>query len=328
VRQLLAFSRRQTLRPEVLDVGVALSDLTMLLRRLIGVKVKLDLVHDRDLWPVKVDVSQFEQVIVNLAVNARDAMPDGGKLTVRTANVTAEKSKELSFRGVPAGEHVRIDVTDTGAGIPADIVDKIFEPFFSTKEVGKGTGLGLSTVYGIVKQSGGILFLDAAVAKGASFSIFLPRHQPSAPSITTKSALRMVSWHEAAEAVYAETISVLLVESDLGLRSLNARGLRSRGYHVVEAEDGVEGLGVFIAQGNKFDIVISEVLLAEMDGPTLYGEMRRRNPEQPFIFVSGYSEDAFEHNFPDGEVIAFLPKPFTVDQLVVAITNEIGLRIN
>jgi two-component system cell cycle sensor histidine kinase/response regulator CckA len=138
----------------------------------------------------------------------------------------------------------------------------------------------------------------------------------------------MVSWNEAAEAVYAETISVLLVESDLGLRSLNARGLRSRGYHVVEAEDGVEGLGVFIAQGNKFDIVISEVLLAEMDGPTLYGEMRRRNPEQPFIFVSGYSEDAFEHNFPDGEVIAFLPKPFTVDQLVVAITNEIGLRIN
>src|SRR2546429_9284312 len=158
VRQLLAFSRRQTLRPQVLDLGDALSDLTMLLRRLIGEKVKLDLVHGRDLWPVKVDVSQFEQVIINLAVNARDAMTDGGTLTVRTANVTSEESGRLAYKGMPAADYVRIDITDTGTGIPAEIVDKIFEPFFSTKEGGKGTGLGLSTVYGIVKQTGGVVF--------------------------------------------------------------------------------------------------------------------------------------------------------------------------
>src|SRR5246127_788645 len=150
VRQLLAFSRRQTLRPQVLDLGDALSDLTMLLRRLIGEKVKLDLVHGRDLWPVKVDVSQFEQVIVNLAVNARDAMPDGGKLMVRTVNVTTPEAAQLAYKGMPVADYVRITITDTGTGIPAEIREKIFEPFFSTKEVGKGTGLGLSTVYGIV----------------------------------------------------------------------------------------------------------------------------------------------------------------------------------
>ena len=176
VRQLFAFSRRQTLRPQVLDLGDALSDLTMLLRRLIGEKVKLDLVHGRDLWPVKVDVSQFEQVIVNLAVNARDAMADGGKLTVKTANVTPEESAQLAYKGMPAADYVRIDISDTGTGIPADIRDKIFEPFFSTKEVGKGTGLGLSTVYGIVKQTGGFIYVDSEEGKGTAFHIFLPRH--------------------------------------------------------------------------------------------------------------------------------------------------------
>src|SRR5947209_8149893 len=176
VRQLLAFSRRQTLRPQVLDPGDALSVLTMLLRRLIGEKVKLDLIHGRDLWPVKVDVSQFEQVVVNLAVNARDAMPDGGKLTVRTGNVGTEAAGRLAYKGMPAADYVRIAISDTGTGIPADIVDKIFEPFFSTKEVGKGTGLGLSTVYGIVKQTGGFIYVDSETGKGTSFHIFLPRH--------------------------------------------------------------------------------------------------------------------------------------------------------
>src|ERR1700726_4682740 len=178
VRQLLAFSRRQTLRPQVLDLGDALSDLTMLLRRLIGEKVKLDLVHGRDLWPVKVDVSQFEQVVVNLAVNARDAMPEGGKLTVRTANLSTAKAGHLAYKGMPPADYVRIDIADPGTGIPAEIVDKIFEPFFSTKEVGKGTGLGLSTVYGIVKQTGGFVYLDSEADRGTSFHIFLPRHHP------------------------------------------------------------------------------------------------------------------------------------------------------
>ncbi len=177
VRQLLAFSRRQTLRPQVLDLGDALSDLTMLLRRLIGEKVKLDLIHGRDLWPVKVDVSQFEQVIVNLAVNARDAMPDGGKLIIRTANVGSEDAGKLAYKGMPAADYVRIEVADTGTGIPADIRDKIFEPFFSTKEVGKGTGLGLSTVYGIVKQTGGFIYVELPAGAG-----HLVPYLPAAPS--------------------------------------------------------------------------------------------------------------------------------------------------
>src|SRR6201996_2494101 len=176
VRQLLAFSRRQTLRPQVLALGDALSDLTLLLRRLIGEKVKFDLVHSRDLWPVKVDVSQFEQVIVNLAVNARDAMPNGGKLAIRTANISAQQAEKLSYKGMPPADYVRIDVADTGTGIPAEIREKIFEPFFSTKEVGKGTGLGLSTVYGIVKQTGGFVYVDSEQGKGTTFRIFLPRH--------------------------------------------------------------------------------------------------------------------------------------------------------
>src|SRR6516165_12576531 len=166
VRQLLAFSRRQTLRPQVLDLGDALSDLRILLQRLIGEKVRLDLVHGRDLWPVKVDVSQIEQVIVNLAVNARDAMPSGGKLAIKTGNVTAEQSAQLAYKGMPVAEYVRIDLSDTGSGIPLDIRDKIFEPFFTTKDVGKGTGLGLSTVYGIVKQTGGFIYVDSEEGKG------------------------------------------------------------------------------------------------------------------------------------------------------------------
>src|SRR5258708_16145984 len=233
VRQLVAFSRRQPLRPQVLDLGDALADLTMLLRRVIGEKVKLDVVHGRDLWQVKVDVSQFEQVIVNLAVNARDAMPDGGKLTVRTTNVSAQDVEMLPYKGMPPADYVRIDIADTGAGVPPDIVDKIFEPFFSTKEVGKGSGLGLSTVYGIVKQSGGFLFVDKIIKKGAGFSIFLPRHEPSTQTRSSDPTIRMVAWHKASAAVYAETITMLLVEPDTGLRSINARGLRSPVYTVI-----------------------------------------------------------------------------------------------
>src|SRR3954465_2670761 len=180
VRQLLAFSRRQTLRPQVLDLGERLEDLRIMLSRLIGEKVKLEVKHDRDLWPVKADISQFEQVIVNLAVNARDAMPDGGKLDVRAANVTAAEAARMQYKGMPAADYVLVEVSDTGTGIPPDIIDKIFDPFFSTKEVGKGTGLGLSTVYGIVKQTGGFVYPGSAPGRGTTFRIFLPRHVPDA----------------------------------------------------------------------------------------------------------------------------------------------------
>ena len=323
VRQLLAFSRRQTLRPQVLDLGDALSDLTMLLRRLIGEKVKLDLVHGRDLWPVKVDVSQFEQVIVNLAVNARDAMPDGGKLTVRTANVTSEDAARLSYKGMPAADYVRIDVADTGSGIAPDIVDKIFEPFFSTKEVGKGTGLGLSTVYGIVKQTGGFVYVDSETGKGTSFHIFLPRHRPELEAQPEAVAANGVAKEPPAEAKPRADLTgqgtILLVEDEEGLRSLNARGLRSRGYSVIEASNGIEAMEALEQKNGAVDLVVSDVVMPEMDGPTLLKTMRGRNPDLKIIFVSGYAEDAFEKSLPENQQFAFLPKPFTLSQLVAAV---------
>ncbi|HEY5127940.1 MAG TPA: PAS domain-containing protein [Bradyrhizobium sp.] len=323
VRQLLAFSRRQTLRPQVLDLGDALSDLTMLLRRLIGEKVKLDLVHGRDLWPVKVDVSQFEQVIVNLAVNARDAMPDGGKLTVRTANVTAEQSAHLAYKGMPAAEYVRIDISDTGTGIPGEIVDKIFEPFFSTKEVGKGTGLGLSTVYGIVKQTGGFIYVESEADHGTSFHIFLPRHHPEQEAQIDAAVANGAAREPQAEAKPRADLTgqgtILLVEDEEGLRSLNARGLRSRGYSVIEASNGVEALEALEEKNGAVDLVVSDVVMPEMDGPTLLKTMRGRNPDLKIIFVSGYAEDAFEKSLPENQQFAFLPKPFTLSQLVAAV---------
>jgi two-component system cell cycle sensor histidine kinase/response regulator CckA len=328
VRQLLAFSRRQTLRPQVLDLGDALSDLTMLLRRLIGEKVKLDLVHGRDLWPVKVDVSQFEQVIVNLAVNARDAMPDGGKLTVRTANVTSEEAGQLAYKGMPAAEYVRIDVTDTGSGIASDIVDKIFEPFFSTKEVGKGTGLGLSTVYGIVKQTGGFVYVDSEADQGTSFHIFLPRHHPELEVHPEPASANGAGREPSAEARPRADLTgqgtILLVEDEEGLRSLNARGLRSRGYSVIEASNGIEALEALEEKNGAVDLVVSDVVMPEMDGPTLLKTMRGRNPDLKIIFVSGYAEDAFEKSLPENQQFAFLPKPFTLSQLVAAVKETMA----
>jgi two-component system cell cycle sensor histidine kinase/response regulator CckA len=167
----------------VLDLGEALSDLSMLLRRVIGENVTLDVIHGRDLWPVKTDLSQLEHAIVNLAVNARDAMPNGGKLTVRTGNVPESESRQLNYKGLPSGDYVLVEVADCGTGIPAEILEQIFEPFFTTKEIGKGTGLGLSTVYGFIKQTGGYIYVDSEIGKGTTFRIYLPRHVATAAEI-------------------------------------------------------------------------------------------------------------------------------------------------
>jgi len=335
VRQLLAFSRRQTLRPQVLDLGEALSDLTMLLRRLLGEKVTLDMVHGRDLWPVKVDISQFEQVIVNLAVNARDAMPEGGRLTLRTANVTPAEAGAFAYKGMPEAEYVLVEVSDSGVGIAPEIIDKIFEPFFSTKEVGKGTGLGLSTVYGIVKQTGGFIYVESEVGKGTTFRIFLPRHVPGAeeavPHLTESEApalsgaLTAVS--EASRAVSADLTgrgTILLVEDEDGLRGLNARGLASRGYTVREAANGVEAMEVLEELGGEVDLVVTDVVMPEMDGPTLLKALRERKPGIKIIFVSGYAEEAFEKSLPENETFEFLAKPFTLKQLVAAVKNAMA----
>jgi two-component system cell cycle sensor histidine kinase/response regulator CckA len=324
VRQLLAFSRRQTLRPQVLDLGEALSDLSMLLRRLIGERVTLDVVHGRDLWPVKADLSQFEQVIVNLAVNARDAMPDGGRLSLRTANVSAADSERLTLKGMPRGEYVRVDVADTGTGIPPDIIDRIFEPFFSTKEVNKGTGLGLSTVYGIIKQTGGFIYPESVVGRGTTFHIFLPRHVPTQEEAAPVAVKEPKEAAKPAPADDTGQGTILLVEDEEGLRGLNARGLTSRGYTVLQAANGVEAVEAIDRHTGKIDLVVSDVVMPEMDGPTLLKELRSRDPGVKIIFVSGYAEEAFAKNLPDEEKFAFLAKPFTLKQLVAAVKETIG----
>ncbi len=334
VRKLLAFSRRQTLRPSVLDLREGLADVHMMLRRLIPENVKLEVVHGRDLWPVKVDMSQFEQVIVNLAVNARDAMPDGGRLTVRTANVTAEEVSRFAYKGMPPADYVLLEVADTGTGIPAEIIDRIFEPFFSTKEVGKGTGLGLSMVYGIVKQTGGFVYVESQPNHGTTFRIFLPHYQPGnepapaeipeaeAPALATAMAAVDEVVRSAATDMTGQG-TILIVEDEEGLRTLNARGLASRGYTVLEAGNGVEALEVLEAHGSGVDLVVSDVVMPEMDGPTLLKELRQRNPEMKVIFVSGYAEDAFGRSQPEGQ-FAFLPKPFTLKQLVSAVKETLA----
>jgi two-component system, cell cycle sensor histidine kinase and response regulator CckA len=326
VRQLLAFSRRQTLRPTVLNLGDALSDIDLLLKRLIGEKVKLEVVHGRDLWPVKVDISQFEQVIVNLTVNARDAMPDGGSLTVRTSNISTEQAEKLAYKGMPSADYVEIAVTDTGTGIPAEIVEKIFEPFFSTKDVGKGTGLGLSTVYGIVKQTGGFVYVDSKEGQGTTFRIFLPRHHQDKEAAPDPAIAAAIAAKEAAKpkADLTGQGTILLVEDEEGLRGLNARGLRSRGYTVVEASNGVEALEMFEEQNREIDLVVSDVVMPEMDGPTLLKEMRALNPELKIIFVSGYAEEAFEKSLPENQQFAFLPKPFALSALIEKVKETMA----
>jgi two-component system cell cycle sensor histidine kinase/response regulator CckA len=263
---------------------------------------------------------------VNLAVNARDAMPDGGALTVRTANIDTAEAERLSHKGMPAADYVLIEVADTGTGMPAEIVEKIFEPFFSTKEVGKGTGLGLSTVYGIIKQTGGFVYVDSQEGKGTSFRIFLPRHIVEVEQPTAAAAGVVVQ--EAAKDQRPADLTgqgtVLLVEDEDGLRSLNARGLRSRGYTVLEAGNGVEAIEVLDEQGGSIDLVVSDVVMPEMDGPTLLKELRSRNPTLKVIFVSGYAEDAFEKSLPENEQFAFLPKPFTLSQLVAQVKETMS----
>ncbi len=335
VRQLLAFSRRQTLRPQVLDLGEVLSELGMLLKRLLGERVVTEVIHGRDLWQVKADISQLEQVIVNLAVNAHDAMPVGGKFTVHTANVTAAESVNFNYKGMPAADYVLIEAADSGTGIPPEIMDQIFEPFFTTKEVGKGTGLGLSTVYGIVKQTGGFIYPDSQVGRGTTFRIFLPRYVPSAEEIAAAApqvespgiAQSIGAIDDAVPSATADLTghgTILLVEDEEGLRMLNARGLKSRGYIVMEAGNGVEAIEVFNREGGKVDLVVSDVVMPEMDGPTLLKELRKLNAELKIIFVSGYAEEAFEKSLPEGEKFSFLPKPFTLKQLVAAVKETLA----
>jgi two-component system cell cycle sensor histidine kinase/response regulator CckA len=317
VRQLLAFSRRQTLRPQVLQIDDMLSELQMLMRRLVGEKIALELKHGRDLWLVKADLNQLEQVVVNLVVNARDAMPDGGRITLRTANVQPAECAGYREPLLAPAEYVLLEVVDTGAGIPAEIKEKIFEPFFTTKEVGKGTGLGLSMVYGIVKQTGGFVFVDSTVGRGTTFRIFLPRHIPDPAEVAPKAEAPKPAADLTGQGV------ILLVEDEEAVRAFGARALASRGYTVLEAASGVEALQAVEEVDGKVDLIVSDVVMPEMDGPTMFGELRKRGIKAKVIFVSGYAEEAFSKNLPEGE-FGFMPKPFTLKQLIETVKQNMG----
>ena len=320
VRQLLAFSRRQTLRPQILQMSDVLSDMRMLLDRLVGDRITLGFEHGRDLWPVKADVSQIEQVVVNLVVNARDAMNEEGALEIRTRNVDeALCSKQFDYPELQPADFVLIEVVDEGSGMSQDVLDKIFEPFFSTKEVGKGTGLGLSTVYGIVKQTGGFIYPESELGKGTTFRVFLPRHIPDENEIKEEESNEKPVAEPAKDLTGSATI--LLVEDEDAVRAFGSRALISRGYEVHEASSGVEALEVIEEFGDEIDLVVSDVVMPEMDGPTLLRELRKTHPDLKFIFVSGYAEDAFAKNLPPEEQdkFGFLPKPFSLKQLATTV---------
>nr|WP_281431753.1 response regulator [Rhodomicrobium vannielii] len=316
VKQILAYSRRQTLRPAILRLTDVIEEFQATMGRTLGEKVKAKVQHGRDLWFVKADEGQIFQVIMNLAVNARDAMPEGGDIAISTANVSERESLLLKERGVERGEYVTVEVRDSGTGIKPEHLEKIFDPFFSTKEVGKGTGLGLSTVYGIVKQTGGTILVDSEMGKGSSFRIFLPRY------IETELDLKALETRgEAPEQTVDLTgkATVLLVEDEDAVRSFASRALATRGYTVLEAASGVEALEIMDRHEGQVDLVVSDVVMPEMDGPTLLRHLRQRNPDIRIIFMSGYAEEAFRKNLSADENFVFLPKPFTLKKLAETV---------
>lgn len=311
VRQLLLFARRAMLQPRVLDVTDGLAELSHLLRRLIGATIELDMVHGRDLWLVKVDHSQFEQIIINLAVNARDAMGDGGTLTIQTMNLPQGDPRIAEYEDLPDIDYSVIEVSDTGCGIPPEIQEKIYEPFFTTKEVGEGTGLGLSTVYGIVKQTGGHIHVSSREGEGTTFTIFLPRFESEEEIADLRAERGEVEPRR--DLTGAGTI--LLVEDEDAVRLFGARALRNKGYEVIEAVNGENALEVLESAEHAIDLVVTDVVMPGLDGPGLIRRVRETHPDLKVIFISGYTEETFRQRLDADVEVHFLSKPFSLQQL-------------
>lgn len=321
VRQLLAFSRKQPLQPKDLNVTDALMELSHLLTRLIGESIEFKLVHGRDLGLVRVDPGQFDQMVINLAVNARDAMPGGGTLMITTGTETFDRPTQLGAEQVPAGRYICIAVADTGKGIPPENLGRIFEPFFSTKKEipGAGTGLGLATVYGVVRQTGGFILVDSAPGKGAKFTIYLPRIAPEADD---SEAAQQRAKVRAAKPVVPETETadlagrgtILLVEDEDAVRVFAARALKNKGYKVLEARTGEQALDILHESANV-NLMITDMMMPGMDGGTLARLIRVERPEIRIIVISGYSEEVARGDIVDTADFHFLPKPFSLGQL-------------
>ncbi len=319
VRQLLAFSRQQTLRPKIHDMAEILTEVSHLLRRLIGSNIELDLIHGDDLGLVKIDLGQMEQVLINLAVNARDAMEGGGQLVIETKNHENKKAIICGDDEMPVGEWVNISVTDTGHGISKENITRILEPFFTTKDVGQGTGLGLATVYGIIRQTGGYLCINSVEGKGTTFDIFLPRLSDEEIENTQEEAVEL---KEEKTGDLTGSACILLVEDEDAVRTFSTRALMNKGYEVIGAENGQAALNLLEEQDhNDIDLMITDVMMPDMDGPTLAKHMRELNPQLKIIFISGYTEDRLKDHM--GENIYFLPKPFTLKQLAQKVKEAL-----
>ncbi|MFM5906563.1 MAG: ATP-binding protein [Novosphingobium sp.] len=325
-RQLLAFSRQQTLRPEVLQLPDVVADIGQMLKRLVGEKIQFTVTHDRDLGPVRADPTQLEQVIMNLVVNARDAMAgklDGhARLTLSTRRVTADAVRAMRSEIIPQGDYTALVVEDTGSGIAPEHLGKIFEPFFTTKEQGKGgsmggTGLGLSTVYGIVKQSGGFIFADSEPGRGTKFTVYLPVHHGEETAAALPKPETRTAW--------AGGGRVLLVEDEDTVRAVAERALARAGYAVTTASDGEEGLER-VQAGELFDIVVSDVVMPVMDGPAMAKAIRKLHPDMPVLFMSGYAEEQLRKEI-HLEGVHFLPKPFSVQQISDKVGAVLGATV-
>ncbi len=314
VSQLLAYSRKQTLRPEVMDLRDMLSDLTHLLNRLVGETVTLSLSHDPTLSSIRADKRQLEQVLMNLVVNARDAMPEGGDIRVRTENITLDDPLWRDRAIVAPGRYVRVSVEDSGTGIPADKIQKVFEPFYTTKRTGEGTGLGLSTAYGIVKQTGGFIFADSTPGEGTVFQLLFPAHD--AIQAPEKTPDEEIAHNHPVEGV------VLLVEDEAPVRAFASRALQMRGLTVLEADSAESALELLKDTTLNVDVFVSDVVMPGIDGPSWVIRALQSRPETQVVFMSGYAAETF------GEIQAripnslFLPKPFSLTDLTDIVQRQ------
>jgi two-component system cell cycle sensor histidine kinase/response regulator CckA len=311
VRQLLAFGRRQPLQPRVVAANRTIQDLASLLQRLLGEKVRLDLTLEEPGRLIRVDPTQLDQVLINLALNARAAMPDGGALTLRTGHRTLYRAETLGAETVPAGRYVLIEVEDTGTGIPPEVMPRIFEPFFTTRRDAGGTGLGLPTVLGIIRQSGGFLTIDSAVGRGTTVGLYLPRHEGPAPAEAAPPP--------AAPATVAPG-HLLLVEDDNTVRRFAERGLRRAGWRVTTADSGEAALDSLPDRDQPVDLLVSDIVMPGMEGPALLVALRKIRPDLPAVFVSGYAESALKGDLPTERVV-FLPKPYSMAELLAAMAE-------
>ena len=322
VGQLLAFSRKQTLKPVVLDLRDILADLTHLLNRLVGERVSLSIRHDSNLRPVRADRRQLEQVIMNLVVNARDAMPTGGDIELGSRNLRLDAPLQRGSVTMPKGDYVAIEVRDQGVGIAPELHEKIFEPFFTTKRTGEGTGLGLSTAYGIVKQTGGFIFCDSAVGKGTCFSIYFPAFDGAEMPVQSIGPTQPVVMPQAVAGEAHATI--LLVEDEAPVRAFAARALRLKGYEVLEADSAEAALELLADSRVDVDVFVTDVVMPGMDGPSWVRSALKDRPRTKVVFISGYTEDIFAEGHAPVPNAVFLAKPFSLSELTDTVERHLS----